>query len=81
MNDYLQVAKECQVWARKLAPYQNRSGRFDPPSTIVRFWRWLWYRPSSPITHREVEKIVNALLSAGNIIEATFREQPQPQET
>jgi hypothetical protein len=74
-GDMLKVANDCQTMARQLAPLQNMAGNFAPLSAVKRFWNWAFGRTHRDISARDITKIINALLSAGNMLEYEARKQ------
>lgn len=79
MNDYdakntLWVARQCQDLARKLAPLQNVG-----PVGVFGWLKSLFFRPeplqTGQLSTKDVTSIVNALLSAGNMLETSVKVQ------
>lgn len=85
-----QVAKNCLRWGRSLAVVQNRA-LWLPGSPLgsliglpVRAYRWLVSRPGPAVlSNAHVSEIVDALMSAGNLLEARAKSLPaeEPKET
>ena len=84
MNEFdaqntLWVARQCQDLARRLAPLQNVGtvGVFGWLKSLV-------FRPqplqTGQLSTKDVTSIVNALLSAGNMLEATVKTPPQTEK-
>ena len=72
---YLDVARNCQGLARKLAAYQNLAGDLSPRNRVIRWFRWLVGVDHPRLSGNDVTDLVSALLSAGNMLECVAKEK------
>ena len=84
------IAREAQHVARLLSPYQNLGDVETPAPPAVEAWRRVVVRPlrrltaylfgwghPERLTTRDVTRITNALLNAGNALEYVLRGQTE----